>query len=76
MKIRDEIAKYAAEEDKPCLNWLFDKWHMSSEWYSNILAICRFEKHGTQSYQSHRVWVPTTAGRILYENLDRMEATK
>jgi len=76
MKVREEIAKYASKEDKPCLNWLLDKWHMSSEWCSRILVTCRMEKDGLMSYQSHRVWAPTTAGRILFENRDKLEVAK
>lgn len=65
MKIRDEINKYAKEENKPVLNWLLDNYSWSSQW--RFVANCELVKYGTQSYQAHKVWSPTPEGMILYK---------
>lgn len=64
MKTRDEILRYAKEEDKPILLWLFIFYHVESSW--QFVARCHFENYGTLSYQVHRIWEPTEEGRILY----------
>lgn len=67
MNVRDEIRLYANEADKTVLNWLFDRYHWVSQW--RFVAKCTFEQYGPASYQSHRVWVPTEEGRVLYRNM-------
>jgi hypothetical protein len=64
MKVRDEINRYAKEENKPILNWLFDKYHMQSQW--SFVARCTFDRFGTAYFQANRVCAPTAEGRILY----------
>jgi len=67
MKVRDEIRLFSSEADKPALNWLFDRYHLASQW--RFVAKCAFGRYGTASYQSHRVRVPTEEGRVLYRNM-------
>ena len=64
MNVRDEIDKFAKEEDKLVLNWLLDKYHYESQW--RFVAKCTHVRYGTQSYQTNRVWSPTDEGRALY----------
>lgn len=66
MKVADEIEKYASEEDKPALRWLFERYHMESEW--RIMAFCRFVRWGKASFQCSRIWFPTAAGNRAYQN--------
>ncbi len=63
-KIRREIRLRSAKSDKPVLRWLFDRYHFESQW--GFVAACRFKRYGTQSYEVHRVWMPTAEGRALY----------
>ncbi|PKO58764.1 MAG: hypothetical protein CVU24_16625 [Betaproteobacteria bacterium HGW-Betaproteobacteria-18] len=64
MNVRDEIDKFADEADKPVLHWLFDRYHMASEW--GFVAKCTHQRYGTRSYETNRVWTPTEEGRALY----------
>ena len=66
MNIRDEIGKFANDDDKPVLLWLFSKYHKQSQWF--FVAKCWHKRYGSQSYQTHRIWEPTDQGRILYEH--------
>lgn len=66
MKVREEINKFASEEDKPVLLWLLDKFHMASEW--GVKLFCTFLKYGNYSYQSNRVWHPTATGLSIYKS--------
>lgn len=65
MKIRDEIAKFSAESDKPILNWLLDRYSWASQF--RFVARCEFIKYGPAYFQANRVWIPTNEGRALYE---------
>ena len=65
MNIKDEINKYAIEEDKPVLLWLFEKYHWSSEWH--FVVTCHFEKRGNDSLPTSRVWTPKKEGRLLFK---------
>lgn len=65
MKVKDEIEKYASEDDKPALRWLFERYHMQSEW--NIMAFCRFDRWGKAYFECNRIWFPTAAGRGAYD---------
>ncbi len=65
MRIREEIEKFASDKDKPVLLWLFGRYHLESQWW--FVATCSFERYGTQSYQTNRVWTPTVEGRVLYK---------
>ena len=67
MDVRKEIELHAAESDRPILNWLFDRYHMASQWH--FVASCSFRRYGKLSYEVHRVWTPTEEGRVLYEAL-------
>ena len=64
MTVRDEINKYASEQDKDALLWLLDRYHRQSQW--QFVAKCRHVQHGEKSYHSHRVWSPTPEGMTLY----------
>ena len=64
MNVRLEINKYADPEDQPILLWLFDKYHMTSQW--GFVAWCEFVRYGPASYMVHRRWHPKEEGKILY----------
>lgn len=64
MNVRKEIAEHAKEEDKEILTWLFNRYHKEREWF--FVAKCRFERFGKYSYQAHRIWAPTNAGRAIF----------
>jgi len=66
MDIRQEITDHASAEDKPALNWLFDRYHYDWQW--RFVAHCFHKRYGAQSYQTHRVWMPTKEGMILWQN--------
>jgi hypothetical protein len=72
MNVRDEIEKFADGADKPVLRWLFDKYHMESQW--SFVAYCTHQRYGTRSYQTNRVWTPTTEGRALHAHMTRPSA--
>ena len=63
-KVRDEINKYAATEDKEILLWLLSRYHMASDF--NFVAKCKFEGRYPQT---KRIWYPTEEGRILFNQL-------
>ena len=65
MKVRKEIERYAAEEDKPILLWLLSRYSLASQW--KFVAKSSFDRYGSYSYQVNRVWKPTTEGYILYD---------
>lgn len=67
MNIRDEINKFADDADKTVLHWLFDKYHMASQWL--FVANCTHRRYGAYSYQTNRVWSPTEEGVALYANM-------
>ena len=64
MNIRDEIERYSADNDKPVLHWLFDHYHMVSQW--SFVARCAHQRYGALSYETNRSWYPTKEGRALY----------
>lgn len=69
MKVRDEIEKHAAEADKPALRWVFERYHMESEW--RVMAYCEF----VGKYpNSHRVWKLKPAGQQIYEHAKMKKA--
>ena len=70
MKIREEIKRYAKDDDKDALEWLFSKWHWSSEW--GFVAKCTFRDKPYPN--NHRIWTPTEAGRILYDNRSKFKS--
>jgi hypothetical protein len=70
MKVRDEINKYADEKDKPCLLWLLTHYHWESQFM--FVATCGFKRYGTQSYETHRIWIPTKEGKLLYKYRDEL----
>lgn len=73
MNVREEIERFSSPEDKPILNWLFNKYHWESEW--KHVAICSFQRYGSQSYQVNRVWMPTPDGVTLYRAAHKAEET-
>lgn len=64
MKIRDEIKKYAAKEDRQVLLWLFERYHWASQW--SFVARCEHRRYGNLSYEVHHIWSPSPEGRILF----------
>jgi hypothetical protein len=67
MNVREEIRLHACDEDKPVLDWLFDRYHWASKW--SFVAKCTFQRYGIESYAVHRIWAPTTEGRALYAHM-------
>jgi hypothetical protein len=65
MNVREEIDRHATEEDRPVLHWLFSRYHLRSNW--SFVARCVLKRYGGMSYQTDRIWSPTSEGRILYE---------
>jgi len=72
MKIREEINDRSSDEDKPILLWLFERYHMESQW--RFVARCTHIPYGTYSYESHRMWSPTQEGKKLYFYGQMLEA--
>ena len=62
--IRGEIIRFASDKDIPILLWLFEKYHIESQWH--FVARCIHQKYGKFSYQTNRIWKPTKEGYILY----------
>lgn len=67
MNVKNEIEKFASEENKPILSWLFSRYHMESQWH--FVAKCNFVRYGVESYKVNRVWTPTIEGVVLYNAL-------
>ncbi len=65
MNVREEINAHAIEQNKPILTWLFDRYHMQSEWF--FVAHCARKKEPRAKYGSVRVWSPSEAGQRLYD---------
>ena len=70
MDVRKEIKKSSAKEDKKVLLWLFDNYHMSSQWY--FVATCSFKRYGVLSYETTRIWYPTKEGRLLFKHKEEL----
>lgn len=66
MNVKKEIELYSDEKDIPMLCWLFERYHLESQW--SFVACCVHERYGIYSYQSNRVWYPTVEGEILYNH--------
>jgi len=66
MNVKQDIETHASEENKPILQWLFDNYHMQSEW--RFVARCTHERYGCKSYETNRIWTPTKEGVILYNH--------
>lgn len=74
MKIREEINRFSAGEDKPVLLWLLDRYHWASQW--SFVAACTHRRCGSNSYETNRIWAPTSEGRVLYTQAELLEALK
>lgn len=59
-----EILEHSHEDDIPILLWLFERYHMESEW--QFVAECIHQRYGGLSYQVHRIWKPRINGRAIY----------
>lgn len=70
MDIKKEIAEYSDKSDVACLEWLFSKYHMSSQW--SFVACCKFIRYGELSYQVNRKWTPTKEGRLLFKHREEL----
>jgi len=66
MNIREEINLWADKNDKPVLLWLLDRYNYYSSW--KFVTSCTMKRYGKLSYQVHRVWKPTTEGKILFDH--------
>ena len=66
MKVRADILKYSAIDDRPVLLWLLDRYPLASQW--RFVASCRMERFGVLSYEVNRVWSPTPEGRVLFKH--------
>lgn len=64
MNVRDEIDRWAAEQDKAALLWLLGRYPRESQW--SFVAKCRHVRYGKMSYQTYREWGPTPEGLTLY----------
>lgn len=73
MTVRDDIRLHASEEDKPCLNWLFGRYHWESQW--RFVAKLAKVRYGTESYKMHHVWSPTEEGRVLYKHMSGVKCS-
>ena len=71
MNVRKEIDDFARDEDRKTLHWLFDRYHVKSQW--DFVATCKMQRHGKYSYQTNRVWAPTEEGRTLYNVMAKEE---
>ena len=69
MNVRNEIERFAKEDDKPILLGLFSRYHWASQW--RFVATCILKKRGEASYECDRVWSPTEEGRILYKYMNK-----
>lgn len=67
MKVRDDIQQFSTPEDRPILEWLFNRYHWASQW--SFVATFSPQCYGTESYKIHRVWKPTVEGRAIYAQL-------
>jgi len=77
MNVKQEITDRSNEEDKPILFWLFERYHMESEW--RFVARCEHVRYGPLSYETNRVWSPTPEGKKLYffnQLLEALEKTQ
>ena len=68
MNVRDEIEKFASEEHKDVVHWLFDRYHTEAQWY--FVAKVTHKRYGAQSYQTNRVWSPTEEGLAIHNYMN------
>ena len=69
--VRSEIDAHAYKGDKAALHWLFDRYHMASQW--RFVAYCAHQRYGPLSYETHRIWKPTVEGRLLFSHRADLE---
>ena len=68
MKIKDEIDKFSLESDKAILHWLFDRYHLETQW--NFVAKVELKRYGVYSYQVNRIWSPTEEGLAIHNYMN------
>jgi hypothetical protein len=71
MNIKQDIMQHAEFTDRPILIWLFEHYHMASQW--GFVADCTFQRYGRFSYEINRIWKPTKEGYILYNNKEALQ---
>ncbi len=64
-KVREEINKRSAPDDKPILLALLNKYRYQSEF--SFVATCTFVKAPYPN--NHRIWKPTAEGYVIYNEL-------
>lgn len=64
MNVKKEIELYSPEADKVALLWLFERYHMQSQWM--LMAHCHHHRYGPMSYETRRIWVPSSLGWKIY----------
>lgn len=70
-KVRDEIIKFAKDDDKEILLALLTKYHWSDQWH--FVANCTSKRYGPLSYETNKIWYPTAEGRVLFKALTNGE---
>ena len=68
MSVREDIINNSDKADVECLLWLFNRWHMSREWFSGILVNFEVIRYGIESYKTKRRYSPTKEGRLLFDH--------
>ncbi len=72
--IRKEISQFSSDADKTILLWLFERYHLVSQW--RFVARFSEQRYGGLGYQVNRVWEPTIEGRALYDQLAKKDVSK
>lgn len=50
----------------PVLLWLFERYHWDSEW--RVMAVPKWTRYGTQSYETRLSYTPSAVGQNLYDH--------
>lgn len=66
MRVRAEIENYSSDMEKPTLLWLFNRFHMQSEW--NVMAYSTILHMKNTKYGFATVWHPSFVGQVLYNH--------
>lgn len=66
MNIPATIKAHAAPNDRPVLLWLFERYHMQSEWHFVANVEHQPIKQDGRTVDYRIVYSPTAAGRALY----------
>ena len=66
MNIRQEINDHSPIEERENLLWLFERYHMASQW-----KFVAKPKWGGSWSNGYRIWHPTDAGKSLFQMANR-----